>query len=482
MVEVALLASLALAICLVDPRKGIFLSILAGFLADPIRKMLPGEPLFLNVVVVAFVAATFMADRKQGLRLGTLGVQSRNMQLAIKMFLALVVVQSGIAFLSTGSPVIAAIGLLAYFAPLPAIFVAYHFARNESDVFRLISFYILCSAVLVSGVYLSVMGYEGNLLRAVGVEQIIYSAATGERLQLLSGFLRSSENAAWHASTAACLLILLAVSARRSARFYWIAGIGMPFLIVAILLTGRRKGLVAVVLFLVIYAFLLAYFRRGAQRLAVLLLLLGVAAALFAQTNWFSEEKVSVYRPYVERGSTAAGSDAIERLRGMTIDSFKWIIAQNGLFGAGAGTGSQGAQYFGGGADIVGGAAEGGLGKVLAELGVPGLALLFWLLAGLLRVLWQLARDVNNRSSVRARMVFGLLALLGANAVEFTTAHQIYGDPFVLLMLGSILGFALAIAQIDQRTTSKDGLCGSAWVSDGRVRTHRKIGAATVGT
>jgi hypothetical protein len=211
-----------------------------------------------------------------------------------------------------------------------------------------------------------------------------------------------------------------------------------------------------VVLFTVIYAFLLVYFRRGAPKLAALLLFLGLGAAIFGQTNLFSEEKAPEYSSYVARGlTTATRGDTVDRVRGMTVDSFYWILLQNGFFGAGAGTGSQGAQYFGAGADTVGGAVEGGLGKILAELGIPGLALLFWLFAAFLRVVWRLVRDVNDSDPVGAKVAFGLLSLLAANAVEFTTAHQIYGDPFVLLMLGTILGFLLAIARSEECAISE---------------------------
>ncbi len=77
------------------------------------------------------------------------------------------------------------------------------------------------------------------------------------------------------------------------------------------------------------------------------------------------------------------GGDATDRASPMTIESFGWVVAQNGPMGAGAGTGSQGAQHFGGGAEIVGGAAEGGLGKIVAELGFPGFFLIVWFAVGL---------------------------------------------------------------------------------------------------
>jgi hypothetical protein len=40
------------------------------------------------------------------------------------------------------------------------------------------------------------------------------------------------------------------------------------------------------------------------------------------------------------------------------------------------------------------------------------------------------------------------MAFLFANAVMYAVAHQIYGDPLVLYILGLVLGLALAIPGI----------------------------------
>jgi hypothetical protein len=131
----------------------------------------------------------------------------------------------------------------------------------------------------------------------------------------------------------------------------------------------------------------------------------------------------------------------------MTIDNFKFIIARNGFFGAGAGMGSQGAQHFGGGAAVVGSSAEGGLGKVLAELGVPGLFLLLWAGGQLALYVWRALKRMHRGDSNRVLLASGTLAFLAVNGVVFTTAHQVYGDVFVLLILGWFTGFLFAALQ-----------------------------------
>jgi hypothetical protein len=152
--------------------------------------------------------------------------------------------------------------------------------------------------------------------------------------------------------------------------------------------------------------------------------------------------------PYYERGASIGMAEA-DRYRRFSTRAIWFTIQRNGWLGVGAGTGSQGAQYFGGGPQIVGSAAEGGLGKVVAELGVPGLVIVVFLAVALGRHLWRLARLAGRGGGYRrARYAYGLIAFLFANAVMYAVAHQIYGDPLVLYLIGLVLGMALAIPRV----------------------------------
>jgi hypothetical protein len=42
-----------------------------------------------------------------------------------------------------------------------------------------------------------------------------------------------------------------------------------------------------------------------------------------------------------------------------------------------------------------------------------------------------------------SHLVLGLAAILPSNAAVFVSAHQLYGDPFVLTVLGAVFGLAL---------------------------------------
>jgi hypothetical protein len=170
-----------------------------------------------------------------------------------------------------------------------------------------------------------------------------------------------------------------------------------------------------------------------------------------------SDEAATDIRPYYERG-VSVRNDVTERVSLMTLESFQYVIAQNGILGSGAGTGSQGTQQFGGGANIVGGAAEGGLAKVLAELGIPGLLLLLWLVVSLGRYMWAIAKDLAQANDVDAslgKLVFGLEAFLITNGFVYIIAHQVFGDPFVLIVLGFFIGFVMAMPKMVMRNADR---------------------------
>ena len=184
--------------------------------------------------------------------------------------------------------------------------------------------------------------------------------------------------------------------------------------------------------------------------MAILLLIVGLSFAVLSNSYLFRDEVVTGFQPYFQREASVR-QEAPERFYNMTIGSFRWVIAQNGILGSGAGTGSQGAQHFGGGSDIVGGAAEGGLGKILAELGLPGLGLFLWMGTALFRYFWRLMASFKRDEPIRARLFYGVISFLLANAAVFVTAHQVFGDPFVLVIIGWLLGFVLAIPGFKDR-------------------------------
>jgi hypothetical protein len=451
---VLLIAFTAVLVCIAEWRKGLFISILAGFLQDPIRKITPDEPVYLTVLVGVFVLMTFLGAKMKRQHLSVQRIHAwRFMKRPLTLFITFVFIQSAVAFYTTGSLVITGIGLLAYLSPLPTLLLAYHYSAYEKNIFSFIKFYLLASTLMLSGIYLSYFGFDWKVLHTVG-ESLIAYAPSGEQLELLPGFLRAPEIAAWHAGTSVCMLIILFVAQKHNKASIIFAVFLSVFFIFALILTGRRKTIIEIIMFISTYGFLLLYFRRGAAKLAVFLFFLGLALTLFMNMQFFSGETSGI-NPYYQR-SLHVQAELTDRLYNMTIGSFKWVIEHNGFFGSGAGTGSQGAQHFGGGMAITGEAAEGGLAKILSELGIPGFFLFLWLGFAVLRYLWKVMAEVKDTRLYS--LAFGLSALLFSNAIVFMTAHQAFGDLFVLLIIGWILGFVLSIPLMQQRMQENMGI------------------------
>ena len=452
---------IALALCIARWRVGVLICLVVGFLQDPLRKITLGEPIYFTALVGLPLVATILGAHLRNVRISFRPVHSWNkvLRTPLSLFILLVAIQSAAAIIKTGSPIIGAIGALSYLAPLPGILLGYHFSRSERDITKLINVYVAVGVLMVSGIYLSYAGFDWKVLKSVGEGLFIYSLEKG-RLNLYSGFLRSPEIAAWHAATSICLLILLALSLRRKAIFKGVAGVLVMFLLGALLLTGRRKFLVEILMFVSIYAFLLIWFLRAAIKSGLIfksaiVLAAGLAVGSVGYLFVAPDVATTELRPYYERG-LGVQQEATGRATGSTIDSFQWVIARNGIFGSGAGTGSQGAQHFGGGANIVGDAAEGGLAKVLAELGVPGLVLLLWLVIGFVRYMWSIIMYITHTKDIDptlAKLIFGIGAFLMTNGVVYIIAHQVFGDPFVLIVLGFFLGFVLATPKMAMRKT-----------------------------
>jgi len=450
------------ALCVARWRVGVSICLLVGFFQDPLRKITLGQPVYFTALVGLPLAATLLGAHLRNVRVSFRPVHSWNkvLRTPLSLFILLVGIQSVAAVIKTGNPVIGAIGTLSYLAPLPAILLGYQFSRSERDIVKLIKVYLVIGVVMIAGVYLSYAGYDWKVLKSVGEGLFVYSREEG-RLDLYSGFLRTPEIAAWHAATSICLITILALSLRRKATFKGAAGVLVMFLLGALLLSGRRKFLVEILLFVSIYALLLIWFLRTSIKSAVVFksaLLLGAGLVVGSVSYMFIAPDVATteMRPYFERGISVR-NDVTERSSAMTIESFQWVIARNGILGSGAGTGSQGAQHFGGGSNIVGSAAEGGLGKVLAELGVPGLLLLLWLVISFARYIWSIILYVTRERDVDpslAKLVFGLVAFLMTNAFVYTIAHQAYGDPFVLIILGFFLGFVMATPKMVTRNAN----------------------------
>jgi hypothetical protein len=340
-----------------------------------------------------------------------------------------------------GKPILALIGVISYLTPIPILLLSYYYPKNVEDIKKLSVFYIGMCILASSGVYLDYFGIHLPALRQVGPGLTIYDL--GIILKPYPGFLRSPEVMAWHTALGTCILAVLFMWTNKvKVRFGCVVLI--LFLIIAGVLTGRRKILIQVILFLTFYGFLIMYSQQNVRKLFTYgILLIGIFTALALKT-WLPSEKFSEFNLYWQRGMTVF-SDAPTRLEKLGLGSIEWAFRRGGFFGKGAGTGSQGAQHFGGGQVLVGGSSEGGIGKIIVELGIPGLILALWVVAAFMLYFWRISTRVHSEDRQSALLAYGFIAFLAGSMFLFIIASQAYGDPFILLILGWIAGSVLSV-------------------------------------
>jgi hypothetical protein len=240
----------------------------------------------------------------------------------------------------------------------------------------------------------------------------------------------------WHAAMLASIGVAMALRAGLSRDgVFWSAMATWGFFICMI--AGRRKAIYFVVVFMVI--FLWRYF--GRLRTAQVIALLAVVALLGGTVHQLAaSEETSIYA----RGAATSREEIAQRLEGGVFFTFQ----QFGIMGAGLGSATQGVYHLLGTNNI--GWQEGGLGKLAAEVGLPGLlalAVLGWIAFRLLMRLTR-AGDVPGTSQFLRATLFALVA---ANAAGFLASAQAYTDAVLALTTGFLVGCLFASAVLDER-------------------------------
>jgi hypothetical protein len=444
-------------IALFDWRKGLLAMIIVAFLQDPVRKLEVDKPVYFTLLAgVIFAVAYLRAQANVRFMPNQIPGWKHYLRAPFMLLLLVIAVQAANALARYGNFTIVGIGALSYLAPLPALLAGYHFAlkRGQKGIEQWLTWYLIAALVVLPGILLEYAGVDWEVLGDVGAGFLMFQEDS--ILTAHSGFFRASEIAAWHTATAVCVILLLSSVRRISTKRVVVAIVIIVALLAMGILTGRRKIFVEIAIFVSIYVSLLAYFGKGGVKLAVGAILGGALSYLLVV--WFVDERPSgltaqeaiLYQRYAERGATV-GYDVIDRFIGLGLEPIRWAIDGFGWLGGGLGVASQGAQHFGGGGDVFGGAGEGGLGKITAELGLPGLAIALWFGFAALRYGWHVLNFVSERSTMVARLAYGLVALLVANLAVFFVATQLFGDLFVLLVLGMVTGFVLATPVLAER-------------------------------
>jgi hypothetical protein len=128
-------------------------------------------------------------------------------------------------------------------------------------------------------------------------------------------------------------------------------------------------------------------------------------------------------------------------------------VEQHGILGAGLGAATQGVRHIIGG-DTDPGWQEGGLAKLVVELGVPGLLAVLLFAWTLFRMMLRISAvgDIEGTSQI---LRVGLLGIVLANVLNFMASAQAYSDPVLTLGSAFFLGCLLATATLDERLAAE---------------------------
>ena len=429
-----------------DWKTGIPIGLYTGFLQDPLRKIIPEQPVSLNLLIVGILILTALSAivKFRRFSLSEVFQNYSNLLDLLKIFIFFVFLQALNAFLRTNSPVVPILGILSYLLPLFAICLTSYYFHNARDLEKLALTYILINIVIACSIYLewsNLVNWE--ILKPIGKALTITdSRISGGILISHAGIMRTSEVAAWHMGSGICATCLLFLSSS----YKKLNLIALPVVMLffsAGLLTGRRKFVATVITFLLSYLILYILTSLSiSKKMSLQPLIILMFCLLLGSIALNSILDTDSFQAYTTRGEISV-NDVQDRFSGLGLSSIQWALNYDNWMGFGAGIVSGGSQYAAGESyTLVAGAGEAGLGKIIIELGIPGFLLCVVIVYVLTQYLWKILKITHQYDSKIGSLTNGVLAFQIANFAVFTSAAQIYGDPFVLSIQGFCMGFA----------------------------------------
>lgn len=394
--------------------------------------------MFALLLIIAYLKGAI-----RGLR--PIYLADHRLSLAWTLFFLVVLLQAMHSFLRWGNPMVSLLGIAFYLGPIAALLMGLAYARSQRWIERFLIGYVLIIAPAALSTYLSLhFSEQWAILRDIGTftgtHLIIYDQGT--IMFSHPGVFRVGELAGWHAMTSIAFLSVLAIR-RRSFFLRLLIGILVIALVGAIMLTGRRKMLMTVLIFFAFQSVILILLKKGFNRVTGTILIMVTATTLafilLGQGGDSTQQSL-----YVERGkSVFAGIDDRLQMVSNLMRSAWW---RSEVIGVGAGVAGQGSRYVGGsGARAVGGSAESGFGLIIVELGAAGVLVIIWLFYRLTLRVWRGMRMLASLDGSLILYAATFLAFLIANLATFGAAAQLYSDLAVLITIGLVAGMLFSL-------------------------------------
>ncbi len=446
---VVLFGALAAVLLDGDWRTGLLVTLLIGFLQDPLRKITPGQPGYMvGLVLIGFaLCGVVLMERMGRFNLRAMFWSVPRFNEWVTIYFALIALQSLNSFARFSDIRLTAIGAAFYLAPAFGMWVGFQVGCNLPLLQRLLKFYLVGSVIMGITVFLSFQGYDHPLFKEVG-QGLLITFRYGFSSQGASGFWRTSEIASWQLSAAACIAASMGIASQKPTTQFGLLLLGVGFAFLTIL-TGRRKAQVLIMAFVAIYLLLFSRRANPASKERVITSVLGVAGIAYPLYAFFLSENLGEnFGEYTNRSLTIQ-QDLVERFDSQGIGAtLRAIQVSDGIgmgVGAGASTGGLINNAARNAIQSVGYVSEGGGGRLILELGIPGIIILGIVLLLLGLVLLRNFRMLRYMPQSTAALLMGLMSFALANVPAFFSAAQLYGDPFVLILMSLCLGSFLAI-------------------------------------
>jgi hypothetical protein len=447
---VVLFGALAAVLLDGDWRTGLMVTLIIGFLQDPLRKITPGQPGYMvGLVLIGFtLCGLVLMERSGRFSMRAMFWTVPRFDEWVTIYFALIALQSLNSFARFSDIRLTAIGAAFYLAPAFGMWVGFQAGCNIPLLRRLLTIYLVGSVVMGITVFLSFRGYDHPLLKEVGGGLLI-TFRYGFSAQGACGFWRTSEIASWQLSAAACIAATMAIASQKPSNQIGLLllAVGFGFLTI---LTGRRKAQVLIIAFVAIYLLLFSRRASPASKERVITSILGVAGIAYPLYAFFLSENLGEnFGEYTTRSLTIQ-QDLAERVDtqgiGATLRAFQVSDGIGMGVGAGASTGGLIINNAARNAiQSLGFVSEGGGGRLVLELGIPGIIVLGVVLFLLGLVILRNFRLLKHFPQSIAALLMGLMSFTLANVPAFFSAAQLYGDPFVLILMSLCFGSFLAI-------------------------------------
>lgn len=468
-------AAAACIFALADWRKAIYVGIVLDVVRDPVRKLIPGEPVLVTLSGVAIwltIVVTVAISRRDQLKL--LYQKYPLLRTAIHLLLIALLPAAAISTISYSRGwLMAAIGASSYLVPTLGVLTGFALLRDEVDIARIFAVYVLVNSVALISVPLEYLEFAVPALGGIDYEWIRYR--TGYVVDLMCGWYRSPDIMGLHAAHVMMFSILLAIRQRSQGKGLWL----LPVLWAGfcVLLSGRRKMVGIPLVFVAVFLGLGMIYRVAKiSRVAgvvVFSTLIGVALILFV----WSPDKSAEYTDF----ASSLFTEGVERSNELILGSTMTTLQQAGIIGGGLGAATQGRHYAGVRTSRqMRGWQEDGVSRLFLEFGVPGVLLLVLAISLLGRSLLRSLRSLP-RNSPEILMQLGLVSVIAGDAASFAISHQQFsGDPvsalFVTMLMGAVLKFPGMLKRSVPAAAADTGLLSVARGGDSQPASIKSSG------